>query len=109
MVSRGFEDGAIGEAPWASVFDPDANLRAVGEIQARGFRAASEVVDRFVRLAGTTGGANAGHEQQRRLVGEVLVQELLRHASCKITLDIYAQAVNADKRRAQARVVEYYM
>ena len=60
MVSRGFEDGAIGDAPWASVFDPEANLRAVGEIQARGFRAASEVVDRFVRLAGKTGGANAG-------------------------------------------------
>ncbi|MDT5368558.1 MAG: hypothetical protein QOC62_2989 [Mycobacterium sp.] len=60
MVSRDLGDGGIGEAPWASVFDPDANLRAVGEIQARGFRAASEVVDRFIRLAGNTGGAKAG-------------------------------------------------
>ena len=38
-----------------------------------------------------------------------VVQELLRHSSCKITLDIYAQAVNADKRRAQSRVVEEFM
>ena len=50
----------MGEAPWASVFDPEANLRAVGEVQARGFRAASEVVDRFVRLASKTNAANAG-------------------------------------------------
>ena len=60
MVSRDFGDGAVGEAPWASVFDPEANLRAVGEVQARGFRAASEVVDRFVRLASKTNAANAG-------------------------------------------------
>ena len=38
-----------------------------------------------------------------------VVQELLRHSSCKITLDIYAQAVNADKRRAQSRVVQDFM
>jgi hypothetical protein len=78
LVSRGFGDGAIGEAPWASVFDPEANLRAVGEIQARGFRAASEVVDRFVRLAGKTAGANGrapsaaelnGHDQTRESTG----------------------------------------
>src|SRR4029077_8741141 len=60
LVNRDFGDGAVGEAPWASVFDPDANLRAVGEVQARGFRAASEVVDRFVRLASKTNVANAG-------------------------------------------------
>jgi hypothetical protein len=60
VVSRGFGDGAVGDVPWALVFDPDANLRAVGEIQARGFQAASEVVDRFVRLASKTGGANVG-------------------------------------------------
>jgi integrase len=38
-----------------------------------------------------------------------VVQELLRHASCKITLDIYAQAVSADKRRAQSRVVQDFI
>jgi integrase len=38
-----------------------------------------------------------------------VVQELLRHSSCKITLDIYAQAVSADKRRAQSRVVKEFM
>ena len=38
-----------------------------------------------------------------------VVQELLRHASCKITLDIYAQAVSADKRRAHSRVVQDFI
>lgn len=44
------EDGSIADLPWASVFDPAANVRALSAIQARGFRAATEVVDRFVRL-----------------------------------------------------------
>lgn len=39
------------DVPWAAVFDPSVNVRALGEIQARGFRAASEVVNRFVRMA----------------------------------------------------------
>lgn len=33
------------------------------------------------------------------------VQELLRHSSSRITLDIYSQAVTEDKRRAQSAVV----
>jgi hypothetical protein len=33
------------------VFDPAINVRALGEIQARGFRAAADLVDRFVNLA----------------------------------------------------------
>jgi len=35
-----------------------------------------------------------------------VVQELLRHASSKITMDIYAQAEMKDKRRAQLRIVK---
>jgi len=35
-----------------------------------------------------------------------VVQELLRQASALITMDVYAQAKMADKRRAQLRVVE---
>ena len=38
-----------------------------------------------------------------------VAQELLRHSSCRITLDIYAQAVSAAKRRAQSRVVAEFM
>ena len=34
-----------------------------------------------------------------------VVQELLRHGSAKITMDVYAQAVTEDKRTAQHRVV----
>jgi hypothetical protein len=33
------------------IFDPAINVRALGEIQARGFRAAADLVDRFVNLA----------------------------------------------------------
>jgi hypothetical protein len=35
-----------------------------------------------------------------------VVQELLRHASSKTTMDVYAQARMADKRRAQLRLVK---
>jgi integrase len=35
-----------------------------------------------------------------------VVQELLRHANCRITLDIYTQAVTPAKRAAQTKVVE---
>lgn len=50
MTDRGFsDDGTIDDLPWASVFDPAANARALSAIQAEGFRAASRIVDRFVR------------------------------------------------------------
>jgi hypothetical protein len=45
------DDGAISDVPWALIFDPAINVRALGEIQARGFRAAADLVDRFVNLA----------------------------------------------------------
>ena len=35
-----------------------------------------------------------------------VVQELLRHANSRITLDLYAQAGMAGKREAQRKVVE---
>ncbi len=35
-----------------------------------------------------------------------VVQELLRHASVKMTMDVYAQAVTDKKRAAQSNVVE---
>jgi hypothetical protein len=50
VVNRGVGDEAgIADVPWASVFDPDLNAKAIGAIQARGFRAATEVVDRLIR------------------------------------------------------------
>jgi hypothetical protein len=45
------DDAGIADVPWASVFDPDLNMKAIGAIQARGFRAATEVVDRLIRAA----------------------------------------------------------
>jgi len=38
-----------------------------------------------------------------------VAQELLRHSSCRITLDLYAQAVSEDKRKAQSRVVAEFI
>jgi hypothetical protein len=35
-----------------------------------------------------------------------VVQELLRHSSIKVTMDVYTQAVTATKRKAQSRAVE---
>ena len=43
----GRSDGG-GGLPWASVFDPVANARALEQIQRRGLRAAGELVDRLV-------------------------------------------------------------
>jgi integrase len=41
-----------------------------------------------------------------RNIGDVkVVQELLRHSSSRITLDIYAQALTSAKRKAQGRVI----
>jgi site-specific recombinase XerD len=34
------------------------------------------------------------------------VQELFRHANSRITLDVYTQAVNSNKRAAQQQVVK---
>jgi hypothetical protein len=51
VAARGSnDDGSIADLPWASVFDPASNVRALSAIQARGFRAATEVVDRLVKL-----------------------------------------------------------
>jgi hypothetical protein len=55
LTNRGFrDDGTIDDLPWASVFDPAANARALSAIQAEGFRAASRIVDQFVRAVGSS-------------------------------------------------------
>ena len=54
------ERGSIEDLPWASVFDPAANARALSAIQAEGFRAASQIVDRFVRIVTPEPGADGG-------------------------------------------------
>jgi hypothetical protein len=53
VTERRGDEGSLSDIPWASVFDPAVNIRAIGEIQARGFRAATEVVNRFIRTADT--------------------------------------------------------
>ena len=44
------DNASIADLPWASIFDPANNVRALGAIQDRGFRAATDVVSRFVRM-----------------------------------------------------------
>jgi integrase len=38
-----------------------------------------------------------------------VVQELLRHASLKVTTDVYMQAVSSQKREAQSKLVNMVM
>jgi hypothetical protein len=71
---RADENGMSDDLPWSSVFDSAANMRALSAIQADGFRAASELVDRFVRMAasGLSGGepsATPAREEPADLFG----------------------------------------
>ncbi|BBZ37413.1 hypothetical protein MCNS_04760 [Mycobacterium conspicuum] len=54
------------DLPWSPVFDAKANLRALSSVQADGFRAASELVDRFVRIAAAGLNGNAASEPPPR-------------------------------------------
>jgi hypothetical protein len=60
VSERSSEDrssGGMGSGlPWASVFDPVANARALEQIQRRGLQAAGELVDRLVSMV--DGGAD---------------------------------------------------
>jgi hypothetical protein len=56
VANRRFgEDGNFADLFWASILDPEANAHALTAIQAEGLRAASELVDRFVRMANPNG------------------------------------------------------
>jgi hypothetical protein len=86
-VNRGIDDANFDDLPWASVFDPAANARALNSIQAEGFRAASELVDRFVRLARgglngtdwpTISSAPLNNEQRADIFGATDVAPLIR-------------------------------
>jgi hypothetical protein len=86
-VDRGTGDGSINDLPWSSVFDPAANARALSAIQAEGFRAASEIVDRFARIAttglngkdrSTTTAAPLTNDQRADLFGATDIEPLIR-------------------------------
>jgi hypothetical protein len=63
-VTERDNDASASNMPWASVFDPALNIRALGEIQARGFRAATEVVNRFIRPADTKSVTDSADSEQ---------------------------------------------
>ena len=50
-MDKPFGDGTIDDLPWASIFDPAANARALSAIQAEGFRAARRIIDQFAAAA----------------------------------------------------------
>jgi hypothetical protein len=86
-VDRGNGDGNINGLPWATVFDPAANARALSAIQAEGFRAASELVDRFVGIAsaGVSGNGRSApsaapltQDQRADLFGATDIEPLIR-------------------------------
>lgn len=83
----GGNNGDIHDVPWASLFDPAANVRALTAVQAEGFRAASELVDRFVHMVATrpdgstaTGRQSApmSNEQRADLLGATDLEPLIR-------------------------------
>lgn len=86
--TKGAGNGSVNDVPWASVFDPAANARALSVIQAEGFRAASEILDRFVGMVGdgaehspaADGAAASGTDTYRPAVGAVGALEQLTRA-----------------------------
>ena len=54
------DDSTVSDLPWAAVFDAAANVRALGAVQAQGFRAASRLVDRFVKTSNGTAETGPG-------------------------------------------------
>jgi hypothetical protein len=86
-MDGGFGDAGNSELPWASVFDSTANARALSAIQSEGFRAASELVDRCVRIAAKgLGGANQfvppatarTHDERADILGATNLEPLIR-------------------------------
>lgn len=64
LTERGLgDDSTISDLPWAAVFDPAANIRALGAVQSQGLRAATEIVDRFVELAGNGSDSKAAETE----------------------------------------------
>ena len=74
------------------------------------------LMKRYIRPVAKANGIykNIGWHTFRHTFGTLLkdngedvktVQELLRHANSRITLDVYTQAVNSTKRAAQSKVV----
>ena len=71
LTERGLgDDSTISDLPWAAVFDPAANIRALGAVQSQGLRAATEIVDRFVQLAGNGLNGKAGETEDAQPVNK---------------------------------------
>ena len=101
MTERDNEANAS-DIPWASVFDPALNIRALGEIQARGFRAATEVVNRFIRPADTKSVTDSADSEQAP--GEQNTPPPDVDQVLQVWQRLAAQAVESLRGAAQPRV-----
>jgi hypothetical protein len=100
-VTERDNDASVSNIPWASVFDPALNIRALGEIQARGFRAATEVVNRFIRPADTksvTDSPDSEHAPDEQATPPPDVDQVLQ-----VWQRLAAQAVESLRGAAQPR------
>lgn len=61
-MDKAFDDGVIDNLPWASIFDPAANARALSAIQAEGFRAARLLIDKFAQVTAAPADGAAGDD-----------------------------------------------
>jgi integrase len=48
------------------------------------------------------------HDLETNGENQKVIQELLRHANLKVTMDTYVQAVSDEKRKAQSKVVRCF-
>jgi integrase len=64
------------------------------------------LMKRYIKPAAKAVGINKNIGWQANGEDVKTVQELLRHANSRITLDVYTQAVNSHKRAAQSKVVQ---
>ncbi len=96
------------DLPWSSVFDSAANMRALSAIQADGFRAASELVDRFVRMAaaglnGSGSSATPANEEPADLYGATGLEQFV--SSWWAMVDQFLR-ISAPRREAETSLAE---
>lgn len=82
------DNGNFADLFFSSILDPEANARRLTAIQAEGLRAASELVDRFIRIANPEGSGNGyskktsvnqnGEENNGETANGAIIEPLLR-------------------------------
>lgn len=114
-MDRADGSGGSNDLPWASVFDPAANARALSAIQAEGFRAASELVDRFARIATTAGNgkgrstssAPLTNEQRAEFFGATDIEPLIRSWWSMVGRFLLGAAPSSDSAAGDPPILDF--